>query len=409
MTTVTADPVVDSYKTEVIDPGDRASALAKELCFQTHQACPAVYAIPRQRNNFRGGVDWRWCDHILEAMLRKEVVESVENDGAGGKPQFFTLLGTEPAFHHLGREVVEMCVEDLVRSGRFPAIFLNQVDVKQVTDQNIHLVKAMFEGFAEALREVNLINITGEFAIMKHTITAFCDTGSSDQLILSWCGACIGLSRPDRYLDGRAIKPGMPIVGLWEPGYRCNGGTALTKILLHQFGSDFKAIQGNPEALKFLQALTIPSKSYAKTLLRLQGWQLDGTVTAPAARIVGIAHITGGGVWSKLGDLLPEGVGAELTNMPDPAWVLRQAQEYSWDVPELRITDWQAHGTFHGGCGMIVVCADETSASTVIARSNLDRIQAQLIGNTVESADSEIKILPSHFKEGRNLSSLDTC
>lgn len=399
----------DGYKTEVIDPGDRASQLAKEVCFRSHKNCPAVKIIAHQPENFRGPVGFNWHPHILRAMsegteISWKLLEEIETDGAGGKPQFFALIGTPKVLHGLGWEIICMTGDDFARSGRFPAIMNNTVDVKRVTEKNFHLVKALFEGLEEALQIAGLVNITGEFAIMKHSVTAFCDTGEDDQLILNWSASCLGLCHCDRLIDGSKIRPGMPIVGFQENGYRCNGGTFFTNLILAHWGPDIKGILGNQAALEFTRKLTVPSVSYAKTITRVNGWNPDGSIAEPTVKIAGIAHITGGGIWAKFGELLPEGVGAKLDKMPGPPEVLLEAQEISWDYPALKLTDLQAHGTLHGGCGALVVCETEEDAKRLVEEAAKDGIRASKIGQTIESDTNEI-LIQSRFREGRLLSS----
>lgn len=411
----------DLYKQEIIDPGDRASELAKEICFQSHNNCQAVHVVPHQPNNFRGPVGFIWKRHLLLEMAECIVnsnneiaswtfLEEVENDGAGGKPQFFTLVGTPGVFYNLGWEIIAMTADDFARSGRFPAIIDNEINAKQITNDNFHLFQAMMEGYGNALNQTGLVNITGEVAIMKHSITAFCDTNSDEQLILTWGASCIGLTHRDLLIDSSKIKPGMPIVGFWEPGYRCNGGTFFTNLLLEKFGPKVQNIMGNPEAMKFVRKLTIPSQSYAKTICRILGWEhrLKGWPVleiekGPLAQIVGIAHITGGGIWGKFKEILPEGVGANLITMPKPAKVLLQAQELSWDT-KLRLTDYQAHGTLHGGCGMMVIVKNENDTNVIIQEALKDGIKACIVGHTTESLEQEI-IIHSRFAERKVLSS----
>ncbi|MDD5626576.1 MAG: AIR synthase-related protein [Patescibacteria group bacterium] len=407
----------DKYRTEIIDPGDQASHLAHEVCVQSYSNCPAVIIIPHQPGNFRGPVGFLWKPHILEAMARNrvdpqsealthwEMLQEVENDGAGGKPQFFTLLGIPEFFQRLGFEIITMTADDFARSGRFPAVMVNEINAKRITAENFPLFKATMEGYGEALKQSGLVNITGEIAIMKHSITAFCDTRSSAEFILTWGGTCIGLAHRDLLTDGSEIKPGMPIVGFWEPGYRCNGGTFFTNLILKKFGPEIQRIKDNPRALDFIANLTIPSRSYARTITRIAGWYPDGSIGKPLAKIYGIAHITGGGVWKKFGELLPEGVGANLDSMPEPAEVLRQGQELSWDLPDLRLTDRQAYGTLHGGCGMLIICA-KNDAEKIIAEAKKDIIRAEVVGETTISPDREV-IIHSRFKEGGILSSKD--
>jgi len=405
----------DQYKTEIIDPGDQASRLAHEVCVQSYLNCSALTIVPHQPENFRGPAGFLWKPHILEMMAKSKVnpesgvlddwkmIQEIENDGAGGKPQFFTLLGAPEFFQCLGWEIITMTADDFARSGRFPAVMVNEINTKRITAENFPLFEATMKGYGKALKESGLVNITGEIAIMKHSITAFCDTGSLKEFILTWGGTCIGLAHQDLLIDGSKIKPGMPIVGFWEPGYRCNGGTFFTNLILKKFGPEIQKIKDNPKALDFIAKLIIPSKSYAKTITRIIGWSPDASIEEPLAKIYGIAHITGGGVWGKFGELLPEGVGANLYSMPEPAEVLRQGQEFSWDFPYLRLTDEQAYGTLHGGCGMLIVC-DKNDVETIIAEAKKDDIRAEVVGETTASPDREV-IIHSRFKEGEVLSS----
>lgn len=403
----------DQYWKDVINPGDRASALAKEFCFLSHGNCPAVTVVPHQPNNFRGPVGFLWQRHILDQMMdyvqdmRGNIVswnmlEEVENDGAGGKPQFFTLVGTPEVFQNLGWEIITMTADDFARSGRLPCIIANEMNVKRVTDKNFHLFHAIMSGYGEALDEAGLVNITGETAIMKHSITAFSDIDLDEQLVLTWGATCIGLASRKLFIDGSGIEPDMPIIGFWEPGYRCNGGTFFANLILQKWGPDPFDIMQNPKAMEFVKKLTVPSKSYARAITRLVGWSPDGSTSEPLAQIKGIAHITGGGLWGKFGEILPEGVGAHLSSMPKPAEVLLQAQELSWDT-KYRLTDYQAHGTLHGGCGMLLVCrwGDENK---IIREAEKHGISAHVVGKTFASGDREI-IIQSRFKEGKQLSS----
>jgi phosphoribosylformylglycinamidine cyclo-ligase len=399
-----------NYNQEVIDPGDRASRLAKEICSQSYKNCPAVTVVPHQPSNFRGPVGYLWKRHILEQMLEGSddpetswsLIEGVENDGAGGKPQFFTLVGDPDVFRNLGWEIITMTTDDFSRSGRFPAIMVNELNAKRITEANFPLFQATIEGYGKALEEAQLVNITGEIAIMKHSVTAFCDDPTDkEQFILTWGGTCIGLSRKDLLIDGSNIKPGMLIIGLWDPGYRCNGGTFFTNIILEKWGWPLNRCD---EMSSFVKGLTIPSQSYAKTINRLVGWNPDGSVGKQLVSIAGIAHITGGGVWGKFGEILPEGVGAYLASMPRPAEILLKGQELSWETNKYYLSDWEAYRTFHGGCGMLIVLSNESSAETVIREAKKDGICAVTVGETTRSKDNEI-IIFSRFKEGKKLSS----
>lgn len=391
--------MANKYQKETIGPGDKASILAKEVCVASYENNLAVEVIPRQPGNFRGPVDLTWSKHILLAMLDEGMTWTVQNDGAGGKPQFFTIIGTDEVFERLGWEIIVMVIDDIARSGGFPVVFSNDVNAKKVTDQNFHLVEAMFRGFSKILKETNQVNVTGEFAIMKYSVTAFCDKNSGNQLILNWAGTGIGLSHHERVIDGSRIEPGMPIVGFWEPGYRCNGGTQFTDLIMAMWANgDIRNIWNSAEAMEFISKLTVPSMSYAKTICRLNGWKENGLLDDPLARMAGVAHLTGGGV-EKFKEILPVGVGAELHSMPRPASVLLDAQHFSHRFPDLAMNDKQCHTTFHGGCGEFVICESDADKNVVMAEAKADGIKAFHIGETVASDGNEVRI-QSKFLEG---------
>lgn len=408
----------DLYAEEVIDPGDKASAFAKQIGYDSHRNSPAAIVVAHEPDNFRGPIGFVWHPGVMAEMAKTkvnlktgeveywEVAEEIENDGAGGKPQFASLLGTAFGFSQMGWEIITMTADDFARSGRLPVVIDNDLNVKAITPQNLAIFEAMMTGYGQALAKAQLINITGEIAIMKHSITSFCDTGDSAELHLTWSASCLGLARRELLLDPKnRILPGMPIVGLHEHGYRCNGGTFFTNLLLQKFGTDITTMRQNEEAMQFVIRLVKPSISYARTITRALGWRPNGTFkpTKLTGHIRGIAHITGGGVWGKFGEMLPPGVGAKLNNMPDPPSVLRQAQEWAWNT-DLHLPDLQAYSTFHGGCGMMIVCSDHNSAKELQREANMDGIHSSVVGMTTRDPTGEI-IITSKFQEGEDLSS----
>jgi phosphoribosylaminoimidazole (AIR) synthetase len=389
----------DEYWREVIDPGDRASKLGHQICVDSYGNAPSLTVVPDEPENFRGPVGYVWRSNVLAAMMQNGLERGTDFwimredkccDGAGGKPGFFTLRGDAEGFRDLGWEIITMTADDMARRGRLPVIMTNQPDIKRVTDQNFHLVEALFSGYGDALSISRLVNIAGETAIMKHSITSFCDTGSEEELVLVWSSTCTGLCHKDLMVDPSRIKPGMPIVGFAERGYRCNGGTFFTNTLLDAYGS-VQGIRENEDAMRLVRQLTVPSQSYARTICRLIGWQDDGSVGGLEARICGIAHITGGGIWGKFGEILPEGVGAVLDAMPAPAKALLAAQELSKRHSAKPLSDWQAHSTLHGGCGMLFVAYNDYDAQKIINAAPATT-RAGIVGHTVKSPAGLIRI-----------------
>ncbi len=405
------------YREEVIKPGDAISKLAKEVNVASYRNCPALHIVPHKPKDFRGPVGWLWKNTVLREMLKTylsqdgkvvtwTMLEEAGVDGAGGKPGFFTLLGTPEAFAGLGEEIIAMCADDRARSGALACIMMNQVDFWRVTGKNYHLAEAMFSGYGKILERCGLVNLTGETAIMKHSITGAFDTGDEAQLVLNWSGSCIGLSHHELHLDGSKIHPGMCVVGFQCPGYRCNGGGLLTRITKEVYGPETYAIYNNPEAMKFIKAITVPSQSYARTWARMLGWNRDGSIRPANERfaIAALANVSGGGWWEKFCKLLPLGMGANLSSMPLPAPVLLQAQKLSEKTSEA-VSDYECYGSFHGGCGGAVVC-EEADVERVIEEALVDGIRARLLGKITSDQRGEV-FIRSRFAKGKILSSLN--
>ena len=282
-------------------------------------------------------------------------------------------------------------------------VFDNEINAKRVTEKNFHLFKAVIDGYSDALAKTGLVNITGEVAIMKHCITAFCDASDDSQLILTWGASCVGLCDKDKLLSPTNITDDMAVVALPEEGYRCNGGTFFTNIILSKWGADARKLFDNTEARAFVRKLTVPSVCYTPFMLELTGWKSVHWGESGQPEIIAGAHITGGGIMKKFCEMLPAGVGAELGTMPEPPEVLKEAQDYSQGTP-YRLSDWEAHRTLHGGCGMLLVTT-KRSVPAILERSKHWGIRAVEVGSTTKSPKSEV-LINSRFLKGGTISSL---
>lgn len=382
-----------SYRTDVIDPGDAISKLAHKVCLASYGNSPAVRVVPRKDGRFRGTVSFRWAKHVLQDMLDEKVSETLQNDGAGGKPAFYTLVGTPEAMRPAIAEIIRMTAEDIAVCGGLPCVITSHIDFKGLK-KNFELAEALVEGQHELLKEAGLVLITGETAVMKFSITAFCDTGSEEQLIFTWSGDCLGLM-PDGYeIDGSQIGPNMPIVAfLEEQGFRCNGGTKLADIARYTWSRDIEWMRRNPEAMDFAREAATPSRGCAKTISRLHGWTPDGRFRPEGralARFAGVAHNTGGGL-GKFFEILPKGVGADVDNAPELPRLITSAHELSQAMPEpMRERD--LYDTFNGGMAVVAVLFDEDDIEVVKREAALDGIKVQHVGYTVTDSSRTVWI-----------------
>jgi len=405
------------YAETVIEPGDKVSALAGTICRESRNNNTAAIVHDHTRGNaFRDPVYWNWNPAVLRAMQEGKMAMATENDGAGGKPQFFSLkslLSPLPSFRHLhwqglGWEIITMVADDHARKGRFSAVIDNELNVASITPENFPLIEIMLKGYGTALKHAGLINITGETAVLKKQVTLLGREPNKNGLTLTWGASCTGLVAHDRVITGERVEPGMPIIGFKEDGYRCNGGTHYADILETLIELNTTGGNMEKEIMQLLNQLTIPSKSYARFLQWCNGWNMDGTLKKRSPiPLIGCAHITGGGIWSKLGEILPEGVGANLLNMPKPNKALQMGYHYG-NCFGKTMTPWQFNQTFHGGCGIHVVVHPKHLDLTLREATNWN-IEASLIGITTAHAEKEILIKSVVGDKKQVLSSLDPC
>jgi phosphoribosylformylglycinamidine cyclo-ligase len=295
-----------------------------------------------------------------------------------------------------------MNLEDFtVRGGKPVMVFSSNIDVKGINDENWHLCEAVQAGMGDLLKKNQLVLLTGETAVMPHNITAFCDTNSPDQLIMTWSATVLGLAADGKPKNGSTVTPNMTIIGFCEDGYRCNGGTKITNLILDTWGEDFRK---HSEAMDFIKMAAIPSQVYGQFIAEMNGWKEDGLYVPDDVLLAGAAHITGGGIWGKLPEALPEGVGAHLYDLPQPNPLLLKAQQLSLDT-ESTLSDYQCYRTFNGGFGMILIVQNHHAAS-VMEQASQAGIKAVKIGKTIQSDKNQI-IIESAFHFGGQLSSLD--
>jgi phosphoribosylformylglycinamidine cyclo-ligase len=175
---------------------------------------------------------------------------------------------------------------------------------------------------------------------------------------------------------GVEIQPGDTVVGLHERGVRSNGLSLVRKIFEHVNGSNWHEVKLNGRSLA--EIALEPSKIYSKAVAEMFG----GFDSEPKAEVHGVAHITGGGIPSKLGRILkPSGLGAELNDLFEPPEIVKYCQEHG------EIPDHEAYRTWNMGQGMLIVTAEPEQVMKVAKNNN---IKSQEVGKIIQ--EKEIRI-----------------
>ncbi|HEX7949274.1 MAG TPA: phosphoribosylformylglycinamidine cyclo-ligase [Candidatus Limnocylindrales bacterium] len=297
-------------------------------------------------------------------------------DGVGTKTAIAAALGR---WDTVGIDLVAMCADDVVCSGAEPLAFLDYIAVGRVDPE---AVAGLVGGVATGCRLAGCALVGGETA--EHP--GLMEAGTFDL-----AGTCLGVVERADVLDGTAARPGDLILGLPSSGLHSNG-FSLVRALLSRYqvplerpyleqltlslgdaGRDAPAGLEPASALATVgDVLLTPTRIYARTVLAVRA-ALQGA----GADLLGVAHITGGGLPGNVPRALPAHLGARIdpTRWPIPSSIGLMAALAGIDGPELR-------ATFNGGIGMVLVVSPDAVAAAVAAAPD-----AIVIGEVAPAAE----------------------
>jgi len=263
------------------------------------------------------------CVSLNLERYKKPILVS-STDGVGTKLKIAFLMN-----HHdtVGIDLVAMCVNDIVVSGAKPLFFLDYLATSKLdTEKATKVVSGIVKGCIEA--ECSLIG--GETAEMP----GFYKTGEYDL-----AGFAVGIVEDAQVIDGSGVTVGDKLIGIASSGLHSNGYSLVRKLVLDQLKMNLEErVEEIGEVLG--EELLRPTRIYAKTVLNL----------TRDFNVVGIAHITGGGITGNLPRIIPKGCKAIV-------------QKGTWDIPPIfsylkekgKISEQEMLGTFNNGIGMILI------------------------------------------------------
>jgi len=240
-------------------------------------------------------------------------------DGVGTKINVAKVFND---YTTIGIDLVAMCVNDVICTGAKPLYFLDYISTGKIDDNLDQIMQGIIKGCEIA--DVELIG--GETA--EH----------SRQTQYDLAGFCTGIVEESEIVDGKLIKPGDVVIGIESSGLHSNGYTLINDMLFrHKI-----FYKETPELLT-------PTTIYAPLVKHL----------LEEFPILGMAHITGGGIPGNLPRCLPEG--------------LRVDVDYnSWPLPDIfkkvmlagEILEEDMKTTFNMGIGFCIVVPEETVVET---------------------------------------------
>lgn len=258
-------------------------------------------------------------------------------DGVGTKLKLAQMLNKHDT---IGIDLVAMCANDIAVTGAEPLFFLDYFATGRLQPE---AASEIIKGISEGCQLAGAALIGGETAEMPGMY-------HGDDYDLA--GFCVGIVEKDKIIDGQHITPGCALIGLASSGPHSNGYSLIRKVLeLNHIRLD----QGIGDTT-LGAALLNPTRIYVKTILQLSITQ----------QILGIAHITGGGIIENLPRILSENVAAELDRESWPTPPI-----FEWLQSKGNITEQEMLRTFNCGLGMIICVPQAALADTMVKLTEL--------------------------------------
>jgi phosphoribosylformylglycinamidine cyclo-ligase len=212
----------------------------------------------------------------------RDPVLVASTDGVGSKVLLGLQLGR---YDVLGRDLVNLSVNDVLTTGARPLFFLDYVGLHAI-DQSI--MNALVAGMAAACRDNGCALLGGETSQLP-------DIYAPGHMDLA--GTVVGVVERGSVIDGSSVVPGDRVWGLASTGLHTNGFSLARRLVA---GLDLSSDPSGRLSEPLGDALLAPHPSYFAVLKPL------------LSELKAIAHITGGGIPGNLPRVLPSTVSVEL-------------------------------------------------------------------------------------------------
>jgi len=282
----------------------------------------------------------------------KEPVLVSGTDGVGTKLKIAFALDKHGS---VGIDLVAMCVNDIVTCGAKPLFFLDYISIGELSEKvTVELIK----GIAEGCKMANCALLGGETAEMP----GFYAEGEYDL-----AGFAVGIVEKSKIIDGREIREGDSVIGITSNGLHSNGFSLVRKVLLEE--KQYKMKKKIATLKKSLgEELLKPTRIYVKPVLYL----------LEKYKVLGIAHITGGGLLENIPRILPSGISVEIDRN---SWT--KPPIFSLIQKEGKISDEEMYRTFNMGIGMVLIVPDGESEK-ILEELRLMNYDSSIVGKVIK-------------------------
>jgi len=258
-------------------------------------------------------------------------------DGVGTK---INICRIADDYTTIGQDLVAMCVNDVICSGAKPLYFLDYISTKSLDANVSDIVHGIATGCAMAGMELLGGETAEHFRAHDYDLAGF----------------CTGVVEKNQIVDGSTMFSGDVVIGIESSGVHSNGYTLINDMLWRNY-----------IYYKEMPELLVPTTIYARLIQHL----LD------EVPILGMAHITGGGLPENLPRCLPKGLTVDV--------------DYNaWERPELfnkiqeagDISEEEMRNVFNLGIGFcIVVPPDAVEMTQTLIADTPFGMRSWVIGN----------------------------
>lgn len=282
-------------------------------------------------------------------------------DGVGTKTKVAAMVGE---YRHLGHDIVNHCVNDILCQGAAPLFFLDYFGISRLEGL---ILEEVIRGVAEACTAVGTALIGGETAEMPGVYL----DGEFDLV-----GCIVGVVEEERRLPRGRLRPGDQVIGLASNGLHTNGYSLARKALFELGGLSVRSeLAGTGSTIG--EVLLRPHRCYFNTvhpiLMSVEG-------------VKGVAHITGGGLYDNLPRIMAPDTQAVIDRR---TWTPPPIFELIRTVGD--IADQEMFRVFNMGIGMCLL-VDREATAAVLQRLH-DAGEAAAVIGEIHHGSNDVQIL----------------
>ena len=261
----------------------------------------------------------------------------------------------------IGIDCVAMCINNVISFGATPLFFQHYIATGKVYPDKISQIMS---GLSDGCVDSACAMLGGEISEL---------TGMYKPDEYELAGFALGIVDEDKIIDSSKVAAGDVLVGLASNGVHANGFSMIRQL----FSIDAVALSHYVDALgtNLGEELLKPSRIYASSILSL----------VKRFEIIGIAHVTRGGLSGSIPRMLPPKLGVRLGINSWPILPVYELIRAANKTPMSELFN-----VFNMGIGMVMIVPKNSADAVVRCARELGE-NAYIIGDVV--AEEGVQIL----------------